>query len=71
MCELDHLLDNNQRWSKASVEQDSEFFHRLAAQQKPEYYKDALSREVVLVVRFTESKIRSLESSKLLRMKSI
>lgn len=37
MCELGHLLEKNQQWSQQCVAQDSEFFHRLAAQQNPEY----------------------------------
>jgi len=35
--QLEQLIANNQQWSKTCVEKDSEFFHRLAAQQHPDY----------------------------------
>jgi carbonic anhydrase len=31
------LLDKNQKWSARMQEGDPEFFHRLAAQQRPEF----------------------------------
>ncbi|HFC53762.1 MAG TPA: carbonate dehydratase [Gammaproteobacteria bacterium] len=34
---LQHLLDNNRRWSAAKTAQDTDFFRRLARQQKPQY----------------------------------
>ncbi|GLX77405.1 carbonic anhydrase [Thalassotalea insulae] len=37
MTEITQLLANNINWSKTCVEQDGDFFHRLAAQQYPEY----------------------------------
>ncbi len=37
MVSLQHLLDNNQRWSAAHAEQDPDFFPRLARQQTPQY----------------------------------
>ena len=37
MHPLQHLLDNNRRWSNARTEQDPDFFPRLARQQKPQY----------------------------------
>lgn len=37
MCELDHLLQNNQAWAERTQAKHPEFFSKLAAQQKPEY----------------------------------
>lgn len=37
MHPLQHLLDNNQRWSAARTELDPGFFPRLAQQQTPQY----------------------------------
>lgn len=37
MCETDQLLINNKKWAKKKCQQDPEFFHRLAAQQNPDY----------------------------------
>ncbi len=37
MESLQHLLDNNRRWSVERTKQDPEFFARLAHQQKPQY----------------------------------
>jgi carbonic anhydrase len=37
MNSLQHLLDNNRRWSAERTRQDPEFFSRLAHQQKPQY----------------------------------
>lgn len=37
MHQLQHLLDNNQRWSAARTAQDPAFFARLAQQQTPDY----------------------------------
>ncbi len=38
MKSLDHLFDNNRVWAAEMVRQDPEFFKRLAAQQKPQYF---------------------------------
>lgn len=37
MGNLTHLLDNNQRWAKEKVEQNKNFFNRLADIQNPKY----------------------------------
>lgn len=37
MKSLQELLDKNRAWAKGEVENDPEFFHRLASQQKPDY----------------------------------
>lgn len=34
---LGHLFRNNREWAASMVEQDAEFFNKLAAQQSPEY----------------------------------
>ena len=34
---LQHLMDNNRRWSEAKTARDADFFRRLARQQKPQY----------------------------------
>ena len=34
---LQHLLDNNRRWSEAKTRLDADFFRRLATQQNPDY----------------------------------
>jgi len=34
---LQHLLDNNRRWSEAKTKLDPDFFRRLAQQQNPDY----------------------------------
>jgi len=34
---LQHLLDNNQRWSETKTRLDADFFRRLAKQQNPDY----------------------------------
>ncbi len=34
---LQHLLDNNRRWSESRRARDADFFRRLAGQQKPQY----------------------------------
>ncbi len=34
---LQHLLDNNRRWSEAQTKLDPDFFRRLAEQQNPDY----------------------------------
>ncbi len=34
---LQHLLDNNRRWSEAKTKLDPDFFRRLAEQQNPDY----------------------------------
>ncbi len=34
---LQHLLDNNQRWSEAKTKVDAGFFQRIAKQQNPDY----------------------------------
>lgn len=37
MPEIKELLENNRKWAREKVEQDKNFFNRLANQQKPEY----------------------------------
>ncbi len=37
MASLDHLFENNRRWSQRIHEQDPDFFRKLARQQAPEY----------------------------------
>jgi carbonic anhydrase len=37
MCSLDPLFENNRAWSTRCVEQDPQFFARLAKQQSPHY----------------------------------
>lgn len=37
MKTLKHLFENNERWARAILEEDADFFSRLAEQQKPEY----------------------------------
>ena len=37
MCDLDHLLQNNQAWAERTQAKHPEFFSKLAAQQQPEY----------------------------------
>ncbi|WP_448210984.1 carbonate dehydratase [Colwellia sp. MEBiC06753] len=37
MCDVTQLLTNNIQWAKSCKDSDGEFFHRLAAQQHPEY----------------------------------
>ncbi|RUO26148.1 carbonate dehydratase [Aliidiomarina minuta] len=37
MPEIKELLENNKKWAREQVEQDKDFFNRLANQQKPEY----------------------------------
>ena len=37
MASLDHLFENNKRWSQRINEQDPDFFRKLARQQAPEY----------------------------------
>lgn len=37
MSQLEHLLENNRRWSAELRAQDPQFFSRLAAQQNPDY----------------------------------
>ncbi len=37
MDTLKHLLKNNQDWAEAILENDPDFFHKLANQQNPEY----------------------------------
>ena len=34
---LQHLLDNNRRWSEEKTKLDADFFHRLSKQQNPDY----------------------------------
>lgn len=37
MCDINQLLTNNEFWSNRNITNDPEFFHRLAAQQHPDY----------------------------------
>ncbi|MCC2616988.1 carbonate dehydratase [Aestuariibacter halophilus] len=37
MSEIQHLLDNNQRWSEKINDADPDFFDKLSKQQSPEY----------------------------------
>lgn len=37
MCNINQLLNNNVAWSENNIANDPEFFHRLAAQQHPDY----------------------------------
>lgn len=37
MLDLEQLFQNNRRWAASMIEEDSEFFEKLAAQQSPEY----------------------------------
>ena len=37
MSDLKQLFDNNERWAASIIEEDPEFFAKLARQQVPEY----------------------------------
>ena len=37
MSDLTNLFTNNSRWAASMTAQDPDFFHRLSAQQAPEY----------------------------------